>query len=240
MNKLVLGSLLLATLATGCIISSSDDTVDQATIHADWSFHTVNPQGALSPNNPCPSGFNTAALHEQEIDVNGRPIGAEIIDLFDCVAMTDFSDPLAPSVYETQIWITSDGGGSVYAKSIPVDVDVTVDDKNYSASIVDNGGYFEAAWDLRKAATNAPVTCAGLGGVEISATITGSATSIFDTYNCDLGFAVSDPLIAGNYLVEVSALNSADGKITSKQFNNETIGNRNQVTDLGAVQLLIP
>ena len=239
MNKLVLGSLLLAVLATGCIISS-DDTEDTATINAEWSFHTVNPQGALSPPNSCPTGYNTVALHQQELDVNGRAIGAEIIDLFDCAAMRDFSDPLVPSVYSTQIWITSDGGGSVYAKSIPLVVDVTVDDKTYTTQIADNGGYFRAAWDLRKQATNAPLSCAGLGGVEISATLTGSGSSIFDTYNCDEGFAYSDALIEGNYLVEVSALNSSDAKLASKMINNQPIGNRNSVTDLGMVQLLIP
>jgi hypothetical protein len=236
--------LLLAALATGCIISS-DDTADEATIRADWSFHTVNNMGALSPANSCPTGYNTVALHSQELDATGRATSTpEIIDLFDCVAMSDLSDPLPPSVYSSQLWITSDGGGSVYAKTIPAIVDVTVDDKTFDAKIVDNGGFFKVSWDLRKQATNAPLVCrdvAGLDGIEISSTLTTAGAAVVDTFDCDVGFDYSDPVIQGNYVVKMDALDTTGKPIGSgKLINNVTMGDRNQITDLGTVQLLIP
>jgi len=240
MKKLVLGSLLLAALATGCIITSSDDSGDLATINAQWSFHTVNQKGDLSPPNNCPSGYGTVTLHSQEIDASGRAIGPEFQDVFDCIDMQHLSAELEPGVYRSFLEVTAGRGGSLYADTIPAEVDVTVSDKTYTAQIVDNGGYFKAAWDLRNAQTSAPVGCSGLGGVEISATITGSATSIFDTYNCTDGFAITDPLIEGTYLVQVTALNSADQKIVTKDIPTQTIRDRNEVTDLGMVQLALP
>lgn len=247
MKNLVLGSLLLAALAsqtTGCIITS-DDTSDYATINADWSFHTVNPQGMLSPPNNCPAGFDTVALHSQEVDASGRAIGSEVIDLFDCVDMRNFSDPLPPGVYETYVSVTSTGGANVYADSISALVDVTTADKTFSAQLVDNGGYFKVGWDLRRQGTAAPISCANLAatdGVGITATLA-SNSSIFvpDDFDCVDGetFSVfTDALAKGVYNVAIQAINAQSAAIgPATVLANKSIGDRNAVTDLGVVTL---
>lgn len=247
MKNLVLGSLLLAALAsqtTGCIITS-DDTSDYATITAEWSFHTVNPEGMLSPPNSCPAGYNTVALHSQEVDASDRPIGAEVIDLFDCVDMRNFSDPLPPGAYETFLSVTSDGGASIYADSLAAIVDVTTADKTFSAQIVDNGGYFKMGWDLRRQNTAAPLNCTDLAatdGVGVTATLA-SNSNIFvpDDFDCVDGetFSVfTDALAKGVYNVAIQAINAQSAAIgPATVLSNRSIGDRNSVTDLGVVTL---
>lgn len=241
MKKLVLGSLLFAALAsqtTGCV------PVEDATIDAEWSFRTVNPNGQLSPPNSCPPGFNTVELHNQEVDAGLFPIGPEVVELFDCIDMGNFSDPLPPGLYETFLSVTSDGGGSVYAESIPEIIDVTVSDQLYSTDIIDNGGYFKVAWDLREEGTNAPLDCAdiaGIGGVEISSTIAGAQDGVTDIFDCEIGADFSAPVMEGTYVVTVEALDTAKLAIgQGALLNNRVMRDRNQVTDLGTVTLLVP
>ena len=252
MKNLVLGSLLLAALAsqtTGCIITSDDDGGDFATMNAEWTFHTVNPQGALSPPNLCPSGFATVALHNQEVDATGRLVGSPFVDLFDCSAGRDFTDVLPPAVYETFLSVTNDSGSLVYADSISAIVDVTVADKTFKAQIVDNGGYFKLGWDLRAQQTNAAITCNNLAatdGVGVTATLT-SNSSIFvpDDFDCVDGeiFSVfTDALAKGTYNVAIQAINGAtpgQGIGPAVTLSNKSIGDRNAVTDLGVVTLQI-
>jgi hypothetical protein len=250
MKKLVLGSLLLAAFVsqtTGCIITSDDDDDDFATINADWSFHTVSPNGDLSPPNSCPNGFGTVALHNQLLDASGRPLGAKVIDLFDCVAMRDFSDPLEPGEYETFISVTSGGGGAVYADSLAALVDVTSSDKTFSAQIVDNGGYFKIGWDLRDMTSLAPLNCADVtrqDGIEINTTLAGASSGTTDQFDCTRGFDFTDAVMKGTYVVQVNAFMDASpndvlvGEVVT--LNNKVMLDRNQVTDLGTVMLKVP
>jgi hypothetical protein len=245
MKKLALGSLTLAALVsqtTGCIITTDDD--DFATITADWSFHTVNAAGALSPENNCPAGFPTVALHSQEIDGNDRPIGIAVIDLFDCIDGRNFSDELHPGVYETFIRVTSDSGLNLYAESLPEIVDIRVNDVKIEPRIIDNGGYFAVAWDLRKEGTNAPLDCrdvAGIDGIEIASTLSGTTQAVTDIFDCEVGSSFSEPVMEGNYVISMAALNTAGQALGQPvTLNNKVMRNRNQVTDLGVVMLPVP
>jgi hypothetical protein len=243
--------LLLAALAsqtTGCIITSDDDGgEDFATMNAEWSFHTVNPQGALSPPNLCPSGFATVALHNQEVDASGRLVGSPFVDLFDCAAGRDFTDVLPPAVYETFLSVTNDSGSLVYADSISAIVDVTVSDKTFKAQIVDNGGYFKLGWDLRAQQTNAAITCNSLAatdGVGVTATLTSNTSIIvpddFDCVDGEIFSVFTDALAKGTYTVAIEPINGASQSIgTAVVLSNRTIGDRNAVTDLGVVTLSV-
>jgi hypothetical protein len=245
MKKLALGSLTLAALVsqtTGCIITS-DDGDDFATITADWSFHTVNTRGQLSPENNCPPGFPTVALHSQELDGADRPVGLEVVDLFDCIDGRNFSDELLPGVYETFIRVTDDSGLSLYAESLPEIVDVRVNDVTIEPQIMDNGGYFSYAWDLRELQTNAPLECrdiAGLDGIEIAATLTNSTEGVTDIFDCEVGAAFSAPVMEGTYVISVAALDTTDKQISEDlTLNNKVMRNRNQVTDLGVLTIQV-
>ena len=246
MKKLALGSLTLAALVsqtTGCIITS-DDPDDFATITADWSFRSVNAAGSLSPENNCPAGFPTVALHSQELDGNDRPVGPEVVDLFDCIDGRNFSDELLPGVYETFIRVTSDSGLNLYAESLPEIVDVRVNDVTIDPLIVDNGGYFAVAWDLREEGTNAPLECrdvAGIDGVEIASTLSGTTQAVTDIFDCEVGSSFSAPVMEGNYVISMAVLNTAGNAIGQPEtLNNKVMRDRNQVTDLGVVMLQVP
>jgi hypothetical protein len=244
MKKLALGSLTLAALVsqtTGCIITS-DDPDDFATITADWSFRTVNVAGSLSPENNCPAGFPTVALHSQELDGSNRPVGPEVVDLFDCIDGRNFSDELLPGVYETFIRVTSDSGLNLYAESLPEIVDVRVNDVTIDPLIVDNGGYFAVAWDLRTL-QNAPLDCrdiAGLDGIEIASTFSGTSEGVTDIFDCEVGSAFSAPVMEGTYVISVAALDTAKEQISEDLvLNNKVMRDRNQVTDLGVLTIQV-
>lgn len=255
MKKLVLGSLLLAALAsqtTGCIITTDDDP-EVATITADWSFHTVSPTGDLAPGeNLCPSGFPTVELHTVELDANDRPIiGTEFTDLFDCDRGADFTDPLPPGVYEAFIRITNDSRTSVYAESLAAIVDVRGSDKTFGAQIIDNGGYWKIGWDVRELNTNAPLTCrdlvAGQDRIGITATlISNTAIFVADDFDCELGeefSTFSAAVAAGEYDVAIQPVDSSGGMIPGTSavvLQDKLMRDRNAVTDLGVVMLQFP
>jgi hypothetical protein len=238
---------VLATQTTGCIITS-DGGDDFATINAEWSFHTVNPTGAVSPPNSCPAGFNTVALHNQLVDANFRPIGDEVIDLFDCIDMRNFTDELDPGVYETFISVTTDSGGTIYADSLIETIDVSVTDDTFRTQIIDNGGYFKLGWDLREQGSNRALACADLAvgeGVGLTATLA-SNTAIFvaDDFDCEDGeefFTFTAPVAKGTYDVAIQPVNSAGASIgPSVVLDDKVMGDRNDVTELGVVTLLFP
>jgi hypothetical protein len=240
MKKLVLGSLLLAALVsqtTGCIFVSDDD--DVATITADWSFRTVGPAGMLSPENNCPAGYPEVALHTQELDATDRPVGAPVVDVFDCDRGSDFSDGLVPSTYEAFIRVTGNDGTSVYAESLAEVVDVSRDDVTIHPEIIDNGGYFKVAWNLRK--NGAAVTCSqvpGLDKMSLDVTPKTGPTPppvIITEFDCDRGFDISNPAPAGPYGGAVHALDTAKKSLGEYELTQSTMADRNKVVDLGTV-----
>jgi len=252
MKKLVLGSLLLAALVsqtTGCIITSDDDgSVELASIDAHWSFHNVNPDGtSLSPANPCPSGVDTVTLHTQGVDARGALIGPPIEDRFDCVDMKHFSAPLEPGLYEASLSVS--GSGGLYATSISAIVDITDVDKIFTAKIVENGGYFELGWDLRRGTSSTPITCAdliaGKDRIGITATLV-TNTSIFvpDDFDCELGEVFStftSPVAKGTYDVAIEPVDSAGAAVgPSVVLQDKVMSDRNSITNLGVVTLSFP
>ena len=242
MKKLVLG-ILVATVvsqAAGCVISTSDDTTNYATITANWSLETVAGGAAT-----CPPGFDTAALYSQTVDSENRLTGSPIIDLFNCADGVGISDPLPPAVYASWIAITNGSNTSTYAESIKAIVDVVDVDKNYSASILTDGGYFEMTWDLMGATTNASLTCAQVpgvvsstGGVEAVVTVSGGTASATDQFNCEDHYGLTAGFLNGSYTVSVDAFSASGAEGTAPLLVNKVINNANKVTDLG--NIIIP
>jgi hypothetical protein len=232
---------VIASQATGCIITSGDDddVFDEATITAQWSFKNV----ANNQTTGCPNGFNTVALHSQELDAADNPIGLPIIDLFDCIDTRHDSAPLPASVYESWIEVTTSGGASLYAKSLSAIVDVTQVDKTFSATILNDGGYFQVGWNLRGAQSGAPLQCRdipNIDGVEIISTVTGGTQAVVDKFDCEAGIDVSDGLLQGSYTVSVDAFQDGAGALGPPvNLTNRAIRDRNGVTDLGTVTLPI-
>lgn len=242
MKNLVLGSLIAiaASQAAGCIISSDNGGGSNAYITANWQIKHEASNTVI----PCPPTFDTAALYNQPVDSAGNNAGAVVVDLFDCAANTGTSAPLAPGLYLSWIEIANHTNTQVYAKSLSANVDITTQDKSFSAQILDDGGYFQLQWDLVGAQTNAALSCAqagAAGGVEAIATdVANSSNSASDQFNCELHYGVSAGFVQGTYTVSVAALNSANQSIgTANPLTNKVIQPKNLVTDLGTVQIPI-
>ena len=187
MKKLVLGSLVLATVsqAAGCIITSDDP--EYAIVSAQWALKS-NAGQTLT----CPPGTTTAAVYAQEVNTDYKPVGSPFIELYDCNAGVGNSDPLPPSVYEMWVELTSEGGGQVYATSTsrneaaPTErfpdgyfVDVVDVDKTFKTTIFADAGYFQFDWDLRNAA-NQPITCGSVAKVAALSTSVTNPNNSFD------------------------------------------------------------
>jgi hypothetical protein len=225
---------VLVSQAAGCIITSGSE---DATILAQWSLK----QQASNEIIPCPPNITTAAVYSQEVDTNYRPIGQPIIDLFDCDDNSGRTAPLAPSVYQVWVELTSEGGGTTHARSLSAFVDVIDEDKTFTTTLLNDGGYFQFDWNLVNANTNAPMTCAqaaatGVGAV--STLVSNQSTFKDDKFNCEDGTGITGGLLNGTYTVAVDAFD-ADGSISPDPVNltNKVIGDKNQVTDLGVINI---
>jgi hypothetical protein len=182
-------------------------------------------------------------LYNQELDANNRPIGEPIVDLFDCIDGRHESAALDPVVYETWLEVRNGEFGAVYAESLSAIVDVRDVDKTFSATILNDGGYFQVAWALKGQTTNQPLQCrdvANLDGVEIISTVTGGTQAVVDQFDCTKGIDISGGLLAGAYTVSVDAFQDGGPALGPPvNLTNRTIKDRNGVTDLGTVTLPI-
>lgn len=245
MKKLVLGSLFLALIAsqaTGCIISS-DDAPEDAFVTAQWSFRNV----ASQANTGCPAGFATVALYNQEVDSNDRPIAGipPEIDLFDCIDGSGTTGAIPAVAYETWYEVTNGDGGALYGQSLAAIVDVTIEDKTFSASILNDGGYFSLSWILRGDTSARTLNCSeipNIDGVEIVTTLTSGGAAVVDKFDCGAAFEISGGLLQGSYTVSVDAFQDGAGGGALGEpvtLTNRTIADRNDVTDLGTITLPI-
>lgn len=247
MKKLVLVALtaMVAMAASGCIITSGDDTGDDdgdfATVTAKWSIKNL----ATNDNTlPCPPGTNTAALYNQAIDDAGDPVGSPAIDLFNCSDFQGAATDLLPDVYQSWVELTNGSGGTVYAKSLSAIVDVVSVDKTFETTILEDGGYFMLDWTLHAAQGAAELSCsqAGANNVSLDLTLQGTGPGtdpIAVDLPCAPGYGVSQGLQEGQYTVSITATD-ADGPVgPAVNMASKMILDRNQVTDLGHVDVPI-
>jgi hypothetical protein len=242
MKPFVLASLtaLVVSQAAGCIITSGDDTGDDAFVSATWQLRSE----ATNTTAPCPPGFDTAALYNQPVDSNGNNNGQVIIDLFDCAAGSGTSAPLPPTLYKTWVVIANHDNTSQYATSLSAFVDVTTSDKTFNTQILVDGGYFQMQWLLNGSQSGNPLTCAqagASGGVEaIGTEVSTPSNSASDIFDCEDGYGITAGYTAGTYTVSVAALNSSMQSIgTAPTLTNKRIEMPNKVTDLGTIMIPI-
>ncbi|HEU0035783.1 MAG TPA: hypothetical protein VFQ53_34460 [Kofleriaceae bacterium] len=235
-----LAVVLVVSQATACVIYDDTEPVEAASITARWSFHNI----ATDKTTACPAGFDTVALNNQELDVDGRPIGQPYIDLFDCADGSGISAPLAPSVYQTWISVTNTDGTQTYADSLSAIVDVIDTDKTFTASILNDGGYFQLSWDLVGATSNQPLACSdvpGLASIEsIGTSIASPDIAAADKFTCGDHAGVTGGFLQGAYTVSITALDRNDRALSEPvNLANQKIAARNRVTDLGHVEIPI-
>jgi len=237
----------------GCSATCSTEGA-QVTTTASWSFASIAFNGAgtdtVATPTGCPGGqFDTAAVISQATDANGAPIGncdahsasgTCFIDLYNCTDMTG-TELVPAGSYIQWVSITNADGTQVYADTISVPIDLTANN-SIAVTILDDGGYFRADWQLQDTATSAPLDCAtaGADGVSIDSTVAGSSAAVADTFSCDDLGGVTGGIPQGSYNLSLQALNAnmaALGPATT--FNAKPIGVQNQITDLGTVTIKV-
>jgi hypothetical protein len=190
----------------------------------------------------CPAGYDTVSLISQRIDSSGGDVGQPTIDLYDCSNGTGEAT-LPAGRYRVSISVATQNGASTYASSTSAIVDLGADDKNVDFAIFNDGGYFSVAWNLVGATTNTPLQCddvAGLNGVELVATLTGSTTATSDIWDCEDDLGVTAPLAAGTYSVSIDALNDTNAALgIAPTLTDRVIHPLNKITHLGTVTVPI-
>ena len=235
MKKLAL-LLLVASQAAGCVMREEEPYYEDALITGEWTFYNI----ATDTQTRCPTGFGTVRMVSQPVDNRFAPVGEPFIDLFDCLDGRNTSAYLPPDIYQVWLEVVSDGGGSLYAQSTSKIVDVIDRDALFSASILNDGGYFLMDWQLRGSNTNQTVSCDGIDSVEILSTISGTTEALGDKFTCRDGSGITAGLLNGAYTISVAALDASNRALgTAPTITNKAIRDRNQITDLGLITIPI-
>jgi hypothetical protein len=240
MKNLVLGALLIAAASsTACTSSSSTEAV----VTARWSFSSYANRNQV-PNDPCPTGFNTASVHAKEWDpVLGEYVagGLEVVDKFTCSDMRGITDPL-DGTFLIWVQIENDSGSNVYAQSESEFFDTADGDKTIDLpTLFVDAGYFDLSWDLISSA-NARLSCAqaGIGSSGSVATTVVESSSNFmavDKFTCEDGFGTTAEVPVGLYDVTVTAENGSADIGASLPLANKPITAPNGLTHLGHVRI---
>ena len=200
-------------------------------ITANWSFQTV--AGGAIPT--CPPTFTTAAVHASSVTGGGT-----VIDLFDCDAFTG-TEVYPVDDYDVFVAITTEGGGGLYGQTLTGAVDLTTGDKTYTAQLLDDGGYFEFDWAMKGESTQVSLDCADVNpnAIEIASTLSGTTQLKTDKFDCEDQTGITAGLVAGDYVVSVSALGAGDAALGVSQAKNASLGDHNDLSDLGLIEIPI-
>jgi hypothetical protein len=246
MNKLALATVMAVVWqAAGCIVETGrhhgdggGGSVEVATISARWSLRNML-DGATTA---CPGDFDSVRLIMQPIDDNGDPVGDAAEDRFDCSDRAGVATDLFPDVYRVWIEIVSHDLNKLYAQSLSQVLDVRKVDETFTAEVLNDGGYFQIGWDLVGKATNRPVQCAqvpGLDTIKAISTFVSSTTRAYDdSFVCDDHFAVSGGLLQGSYTIAIDALDGATSVGRAAPLNAKIDG-QNRVTNVGTIAIPI-
>jgi cysteine-rich repeat protein len=206
---------------------------------ANWSFRNVGSTTSLS----CPTGFPMMQVHSQALSDTDAPLGAEIVDMFSCSAMTGTIMPVFEGRYRTFLAVTNATGTQTYATTASRIVDLRATDMDYTAAIFNDGGYFKLAWNLVGAMTNTTLSCQSAlsSGVSVLSTDVASPTTFIDeVFACTEGEGLTGVLPEGTYTVSISAIDVDEAAVgTAPALTNKVIQGPNRITDLGMVTIPI-
>jgi hypothetical protein len=234
MKKLVLGALVAVGSSVGCGSSGSSDVI----VDVSWKFTQAD-----GTTLGCPSGFDTATIISQATDdTTHLGSGQMFTDLFTC---SDGQGTIAlpDDTYLIWVQIENTSGSSLYAQSQETFYDTLVDTRPVEAEIVDDGGFLFLTWDLVRAGTQAPLSCATAavpsnGGVRTVATgVSSPAYHTDDIFTCEDHYGVTARLLAGTYTVAVNAEDSV-GALGGSTSVDATVHAPSIQTDIG--HILIP
>ena len=214
-----------------------------------WGFVNLDFVAGQLVSTPlaCPGGqFDTAAVISQATDSGGNPIGncgpstpagTCFVDLFNCVDMAG-TVVLPGGNYLRWIAITNNNGSQTYAQTPSAYITVDAATDSFGGTIVDNGGFFQVAWNITDGGS--PVSCSaipGQDGVGVTSTLVGTINAVDDLFTCEDGISLTGGIPAGNYEVSVAVVNTQNESLGTAPTISGTIGELNQITDLGTITI---
>ena len=203
-------------------------------ILANWRFAS-----RAGTNTGCPPNVRGIEIVTQPIDATGNPVGAPGDDIYDCAVYSGMRAPLSPG--RLNVYLNALGAqDAVMYQTLSQVIDFTGGSQTVDFSFVSDGGFIVFDWNLVRAATNAPLTCAQANAtsVEIVDTLSGTTAAHSDIYNCDAHYGVTDPLAPGQYTASISA-NSAAGALGAPVNKTVAVTAPNGITDIGSITLPI-
>lgn len=240
MKNLVSLALLAAAVSATACTSSTPDT--SAVITAHWSFSSYATFTAMQPpTDPCPTGFDTAAVYAREWDpFEGRFVATAMQpDLFSCSDKVGTTFPL-DGVFQVWVQIEDHNGANVYAQSESIVIDTADGDASITLpTLYKDAGFADFSWDLMRGSTR--VTCAAAGITStgyINSTAVSVASPSFmatDKFDCTDGFGITAPLPEDDYDLTLTAVAAPGTDIgVSDPLPDVTITAPNGLTHVGS------
>jgi hypothetical protein len=234
--------LLVLAHATGCIIASDDDD-DSARITVTWTLQSLATQTAQ----PCPVGFDTAAVYSQPIDDTDMPIGDATIDLFNCSDGAGVTSQLSSTTYAESVAIATDDNSVQYGTSVPVFVGITATELEADVPpIYTDAGHFELQWQLTAASTGANLMCSDdpdVFSIEVTVDDCAGHVTAEPPFGCADPVGYTAGILDGSYTIIVAATDAngtqlgISDPIEGSIATTATTGNT--ITDLHVVTIPI-
>jgi hypothetical protein len=229
-----LGLLLAAGSLTGCIIQDGYGYEEIGFIDSSWAYRDV-----AGASLRCPAPFTTTAVTARSLS-GFRPI----IDLYDC------DQRFAPAeypldIYDMDLVVSDHTGRNVYARSPMFRVDIIAFDAEIGEIFIHDGGRMVFDWAFVDAQTNTPLTCAsaGIDRIQVTAASPDAArANVSQTFLCNDRrdeLDVSDPVLAGDYTVTVTAFDRDGSPLGDPQNHTLTVADRNHYAEAGVITLPI-
>jgi hypothetical protein len=244
-NFVSVALLAAAVSATACGTSTPDPVDTSAVITAHWSFSTYDTfahNGA--PTDPCPAGFDTAAVHARPWDpFLGQFTASDMPpDKFNCSDKGGTTDPL-DGIFQVWVSITDHSGGTVYAQSESVIIDTADGDSTITLpTLYKDAGFADFSWDLVRGNTRlhcseAGITSSGYIG-STSVSVTSPSFMALDKFTCEDGFGITSPLPDDDYDMTLTAVAKPGTDIgVSDPQPDITITAPNGLTHVGHVKI---
>jgi hypothetical protein len=251
MKNLVLGTLLAAVVSSAACGGMTGTTTDtSAVITARWSFNTFANR-ASPANGPCPTGFGTTAVYIRPWDpfVGDFTGPALPSDLFNCSDKVGTTDPL-DGIFQVWIQVETDDAtatrppSQVYVQSGSRVIDTADGDQTIEMKpVFTDAGYLDFGWKLMKNGRHVHCADVGVANSGIASTAMSPSFIGVDKFDCDDGFGTTSVLQTGNYLVTVTATNTAgqdvgaSGPIDNVVITAPNVAPEHGLTEIGVVEV---
>lgn len=215
-----------AVSGDGCSSTCRDEnTAGLPLLHVEWLV-TMLAGGPVT----CSPGA-TASVH-----VDPEAQGSAVVRSFPCEArVADI--PIKAGDYEVRVDIL-DGDGDVEIGSLPHAVTVDTTNGSVTVPMFVDAGYFTAQW---KILSSGPVTCTDAGVAEVDlVAIDTDGDSHRTMLDCNDGNGISEPLLAGSYMVHLEALDVLNKLVGMSSVSLKSVAGNNAIFDLNEMDISVP